>query len=97
MRIRLSCCAEKAQNIIEIFENSIEICRNSIEIFENISDILSFFGPSADFRTQSGAVLTAAWPRTEGAVPIRKSQIISPTEDVFQKLCLNLQKESPSQ
>jgi len=42
-------CAEKSQNIIEIFENSSDICTNSIDISTNFNDILSFFCAVVEF------------------------------------------------
>ena len=41
-RLRLGCCAEQTQNIIDIFENLNGICKNINGICRNINDILTF-------------------------------------------------------
>jgi hypothetical protein len=47
--LRLGCCADQTQNIIDIFENLNGICRNISEICRNINDILSLFRGCDDF------------------------------------------------
>jgi len=39
---KLGCCADKTQNIVDIFKNSSDISTNSIDVFTNFNDILSF-------------------------------------------------------
>jgi len=48
-RLRLACCAEQTQNIVDIFENTIDILTNSIDISTNIIDILSLVRTPSDF------------------------------------------------
>jgi hypothetical protein len=47
--IKLGCCAEQTQNIIDISENSIDIFKNSTDISANIIDILTLVRTPSDF------------------------------------------------
>ena len=47
--LRLGCCAEQTQNIIDISENSIDIFKNSTDISTNIIDILTLVRTPSDF------------------------------------------------
>jgi hypothetical protein len=49
VRTQLGCCADKTQNITDIFKNTIDIFTNTIEIFRNFNDILSFLRASAEY------------------------------------------------
>jgi len=54
LHTRLSHCAEKTQNIIDICRNLNDICKNLSGIFENINDILSVVSPSAEYEVNGG-------------------------------------------
>jgi hypothetical protein len=49
VRNTLDDCAQKTQNIIDIFRNITGICKNITGICRNINDILSFLCAVADF------------------------------------------------
>jgi hypothetical protein len=47
-------CAEKAQNIIDIFTNTSDIFENTIDISTNFNDILTLLRAAAEYAARSG-------------------------------------------